>query len=167
MRWTIAICALLGLAALQDSTPPIRKQGKLEFPVGCAVDLDDGHVGFGGRAGVDGDGTNTVFVDEGAHDSPLPLNGDFPGSDFWFEGGKHRFLHPQHGTKFSTGVVAAEGYTACTKSVFTNHVIRVDDFKPGAQLCVRTSDARYASIRIMEYNSQTNRMYLTYTTWEK
>jgi hypothetical protein len=167
VRWTIAICALLGLAALQDAAPKIHKEGKLEFPVGCAVDLDEGHVGFGGRSGVDGDGSNTVFVDEGAHDSPLPLNGDFPGSDFWFEGGKHRFLHPQHGTKFSTGVVAKEGYAACAESVFTNHIIRVDDFKPGAQLCVRTSDARYASIHIMEYSPQTNRMYLTYTTWEK
>ena len=167
MRWTIAIFALLGFAALQNTTPPIRKQGKLEFPVGCAVDLDDGHVGFGGRAGVDGDGTDTVFVDEGSHDSPLMQNGDFPGSDFWFEGGKHRFLHPQHGAKFSAGIVEAEGYAACTNTTYTNHIIRVDDFKPGAQLCVRTSDARYASIHIMQYNPKVNRMYLTYITWEK
>jgi hypothetical protein len=167
VRWAIAICALLSIAALQDTTPPIRKQGKLEFPIGCAVDLDDGHVGFGGRAGVDGDGSNTVFIDEGSHDSPLPSNGDFPGSDFWFEGGKRRYLHPQHGTKFSIGVVHAEGYAACTKSAYTNHEIRVDDLKTGDQLCVRTSDARYASIHIMEYNPQNTRMYLTYTTWEK
>jgi hypothetical protein len=167
VRWTIAICALLGLAALQDSTPQIHKQGKLEFPVGCAVDLDEGHVGFGGKAGIDGDGSDAFFTDGGTHDSPLPSNGDFPGSDFWLEGGKHRFLHPQHGTKFSTGVVAAEGYAACTRSAYTNHVIRVDDLKPGAQLCVRTSEGRYASIHITEYNPQTTRMFLTYTTWEK
>ena len=167
MRWTIAIFALLGFAALQDSTPQIHKQGKLEFPVGCAVDLDEGHVGFGGKAGIDGDGSDTVFIEDGVSQSPLPANGDFPGSDFWFEGGKHRFLHPQHGAKFSTGVVAAEGYAACAKSTYTNHIIRVDDLKPGAQLCVRTSDARYASIHITEFNPQTARMYLTYTTWEK
>ncbi len=167
MRWTIAICALLGLAALQDTTPQIHKQGKLEFPVGCAVDLDEGHVGFGGRAGVDGDGSDAFFLGDSPHDSTLPTNGDFPGSDFWFEGGKHRFLHPQHGTKFSPGVVTAEGYTACAKSTYTNHVIRVDDFKPGAQLCVLTSDARFASIHITEYNPKTARMYLTYTTWGK
>jgi hypothetical protein len=32
MRWTIAICALVGLAALQDATPQIHKQGKMEIP---------------------------------------------------------------------------------------------------------------------------------------
>jgi hypothetical protein len=167
VRWTITICALLGIVALQDTTPPIHKQGKLEFPIGCAVDIDEGHVGFGGKSGVDGDGSDTVFIQDGAHDSPLPSNGDFPGSDFWFEGGKRRFLHPQHGTKFSVGTVTEEGYAGCTKSVFTNHVLRVDDLKPGAQICVRTSDARYASIHITEYDSQTTRMHLTYTTWEK
>jgi hypothetical protein len=124
-------------------------------------------VGFGGRSGVDGDGSNTVFIDEGSHDSPLPSNGDFPGSDFWFEGGKRRFLHPQHGTKLSVGTVTDEGYAGCTKAVFTNRVLRVDDLKPGAQICVRTSDARYASIHITEYNPQNTRMYLTYITWEK
>jgi hypothetical protein len=167
MRWTIAICALLGFAAMQDAAPKIHKEGKLEFPGRCAVDLDDGHVGFGGSAGVDGDGTDVVFLDDSVHESPLPANGEFKGSDFWFEAGKRRFLHPQHGTKFSTGVVAVQGFAACAKADYVNRSIRIDKVSGGAQICLRTSEGRYASIRITDYNPQTTRLYLTYTTWEK
>nr|HEV7953800.1 hypothetical protein [Candidatus Acidoferrales bacterium] len=167
MRWMIVVCALAGLAAMQDTAQQIHKQGKLEFPNGCAVDLDEGQVGFGGSAGVDGDGVNVVFLDDGVHESPLRANGDFKSSDFWFEGGKKRFLHPQHGTRFSSGAIAAEGFVACAKAVYVNRAIRIDKLSASAQICVHTSEGRYASIRITDYNPQTTRLHLTYTTWEK
>ena len=167
MRWTIVIYALLGFAALQDAGPQIHKQGKLEFPDRCAVDIDEGHVGFGGSAGVDGDGTKVVFIDDGIHESPLPANGDFKGSDFWFQDGKRRFLRPQHGARFSKGIVSGDGFAACAKAAYTNRAIRVDKVSEGSQICVPTSEGRYASIRIMNYNPQTTSLFLTYTTWEK
>jgi hypothetical protein len=65
MRWTIAIFALVGLAALQDATPQIHKQGKMEVPSYWAADFDTGRVEYAGESYVI-DSKNHVVIMDGA-----------------------------------------------------------------------------------------------------
>ena len=167
MRWTVTICALLGLFSLQDASPHIHKQGLLGIRADFAGDFDEGRLGFGGQS-YDADGSATiVLIDEWPHESPLPENGYFRGSDFWFDCGKRKFLRPQHGAKFSKGIVNSGGYKVCASAPYSGNALRVDKLAPGTHVCMRTSEGRYTDITIHGYDPGTFSFGLAYTTWEK
>jgi hypothetical protein len=167
MRWTIVICALIGLAALQNSSPQILRQGNLIVPASCAADIDDGRIGFDKSATVVGEKETLVLIVDGVYESPIPVSGTFDGSDFWFDGGKQQFLRAQHGAQFSKGVVGSVAYAACAAAPYTKRDIRIDKLPPGALLCIRTSEGRYANVQINHYDPKTARLFLTYTIWQK
>ena len=156
MRWTIAVIALLGLGAQQDAPPQIHKQGKMEFPNACTVDLDEGKTDFG----------NTLFLD-GEYELPIPADRSFKGSDFWFEAGKRRFFRPEHGALFSKNAFSAASYADCALATYSKGAIRIDKLPIDSQICVRTSEGRYASIQIKGYESSSTRISFTYIVWEK
>jgi hypothetical protein len=167
MIWTIAISILLGISTLQDTAPQVHKQGKLAIPDDYAADFDEGRVGFVGDSYIADDGVSVIWLRENVNESPLTENGYFKGSDFWFDAGKRQFLRPQHGARFSKGIVAVAGYTACATTHYTAREIRIDDLPPNAQICMRTSEGRYASIQITGYDPGSFQLVLAYTTWEK
>ena len=167
MRWTIAICALISIAALQDASPKIHKQGLLEIPVHYTGDFDEGRIGAGGYW-YDADHQATfVEIDDGPDESPLPESGYFKGSDFWFESGKQKFLRPQHGAKFSKVLRNSSGYEACKKATYSGNSLRVDKLASGTHVCMRTSEGRYTDITILGYDPGTFRFRVAYVTWEK
>jgi hypothetical protein len=166
MRWTIAICALLGFAALQDATPRIHKQGVLGIRPDFAGDLDEGRLGFGGDSFDPGKET-LVLLDDWENESPLHENGYFKGSDFWFEWGKRMFLRPQHGAKFSKRIVGSANYKACADAIYSRNALRVDNLPVGTNVCMRTSEGRLANITIHGYDPATFAFTVTYVTWEK
>jgi hypothetical protein len=167
MRWTIVVCALLGFAALQDASPQILKQGKLVIPASCAVDIDDGRIGFDKNAAVVDEKESLVLIIDGVYESPIPVSGTFKGSDFWFDGGKQQFLRAQHGAQFSKGAVGSMEYAVCAAASYTKHDIRIDKLPASAQICIHTSEGRYASIQITHYDPKTAHLFLTYTIWQK
>lgn len=155
MRWTVAICALIGLGALQDASPQMHKQGNIQFYNGAAVDIDEG--------------TSVVLVYVDGNDfDPIPTHPSAKGTDFWFEVGR-RFqqFHPQHGAKFATSSVHSSEYDDCTKATYKKGSVRVDNLPASEYLCVRTSEGRYANIQIVNYDSKLGRLSLKYTVWEK
>jgi hypothetical protein len=168
MRWTIAICALVGLAALQDATPQIHKQGRLQILADYAGDHDEGRIGFDGDS-YDADGKATIIRLDGdaVYESPFPENGFFKGSDFWFESGRRKFLRPQHGAKFSKGKLTSRGYKACADAAYSANALRLDGLAPSTRVCMRTSDKRYSMIVIQPYDPSTFHVTLDYITWEK
>ena len=154
MRWTIAICTLIGLAALQDATPQIHKQGSIQFYNRAAVDIDEDTA------------VVLVYVDGNDFD-PVPTHPSAKGTDFWFEVGRIQQFHPQHGAKFATSSVHSSEYDDCTKATYKNGSVRVDNLPKSEYLCVRTSEGRYANIQIVNYDSKSGRLSLKYTSWEK
>jgi hypothetical protein len=166
MRWTIVVCALLGLATLQDSTSRIHKQGLMAIPIDFAADFDEGRIGTGGDW-YDADRPNIVVIHDWVNESPLPENGYFRGSDFWFESGKHKFLRPQHGAKFFRGIVSSTDYKACAGAAYSGNALRVDNLAAGSHVCMRTSEGRFTNITIRGYNPATLQFTLAYVTWEK
>jgi hypothetical protein len=168
MRWTIAICALLGLAAMQDTVPQIHSQGTIGFIGAFAIDLDDGRVGINDSdAAVEKTEQIPYLLLDGDYESPLPFHGSFKGSDFWFENGKQRFLRPQHGAQFSKGIIRTAGKTACLAATYTRNAIRIDKLSSNDHICLRTNEGRYASIAISSYDLKTTQLTINYTTWEE
>jgi hypothetical protein len=167
MRWTIAICALIGLAALQDASPRIHKRGILEIRADFAGDFHEGRLGIGGQWYDVDSGDSIVVLDYGANELPLPRSGSFKGSDFWFESGKQKFLRPQHGAKFSKMPRNSSGYEACAKTTYSGNSLRVDKLASGTHVCMRTSEGRFTDITIHGYDLGTFRFTVAYVTWEK
>ena len=154
MRWTVAICALIGLTAVQDTSPQIHKQGKIQFYDRAAVDIDEGSA----IVEVHVDGDDSV---------PDPTHPSVKGSDFWFEVGHFLHFHPEHGAMFSASSVSSPEYSACAKASYKKGSIRVDNVGSREHLCVRTSEGRYANILITNYDPKSRQLSLSYTTWEK
>ncbi len=167
MRWTVAVCALIGLFSLQDGSHQIHKQGILEIRADFAGDFDEGRVGFGGQWYAVDSRATFVLLDDWANESPLPANGYFKGSDFWFESGTRKFLRPQHGSKFSKVLLNSSGYEACAKAAYSGNALRVDKLGSGTHVCMRTSEGRFSEITIHGYDPGTFRFTVAYVTWEK
>ena len=153
MRWTVAICALLGLAAMQDTAPRIHKQGEIELYDAHAADLDQDREFI------------TVCVD--CEDPIVQPTESFKSSDFWFQAGKRRYFHPQHGARFSRKISSEVSYSDCTKAAYQRGAIRVDNLSADAHICLRTSEGRYASLQVKPYIPGSGRLSIVYTTWEK
>jgi hypothetical protein len=168
MRWTIAICALLGFAAMQDAGPQVHKQGTIRIFGTFAIDLDDGRVGVSDSdAAVEKTGQTPVLIIDGASESPVPFHGSFKGSDFWFENAGQRYLRPQHGAQFSKGIFQTAGQAACLAATYTRDAIRIDKLSSNEYICLRTNEGRLASIVISSYDLKTTQLTINYTTWEK
>ena len=154
MRWTVVRCALIGFFASQDASPQIHKQGNMEFYNRAAVDIDEGTA------------VVLVYVDGNDFD-PEPTHPSAKGTDFWFEVGRFQQFHPQHGAMFSTSSVRSSQYDDCARTTYKKGSIRLNNLRPDEYLCVRTSEGRYASIQVVNYDSESGRLSLKYTTWEK
>lgn len=166
MRWIVAICALVGIAAMQDATPPVHKQGKMEVPHYWAADFDTGRVGYAGKSYIIDSENDVVFMDGGEDPPPIYLT-SFKGSDFWFEPGARQYLRPQHGAMFSKQIVSDAAYSTCAVTAYSKNRVRVDNLPAGSLICIRTSAGRYANIQVNGYDRESYRLKLTYITWEK
>ena len=153
MRWIVAICALIGLFPLQDGTPKVHKQGELELYDARAADLDNDREFI------------TVCVD--CEDPIIQPIDSFKGSDFWFQAGKRRYFHPQHGAMFARVTVGAAGYGYCANATYKRGSIRIDQLPSDAQICARTNERRYAAIHIISYIPESGKLTVAFITWEK
>jgi hypothetical protein len=153
LRWTVAIFALLGLFAQQDSTPRIHKQGEIDlYDAGAADRYKD-------RESI------TVCVD--CQEPVVQATESFKGSDLWFQAGRRRFLHPQHGAVFAKVSPGGTGYDYCANATYKRGAIRIDKLPADAQICIRTDERRYCAIQIIRYIPESGRLSISYTTWEK
>jgi hypothetical protein len=153
MRWTIVICALLSLAALQGGSPKIHKQGEIDLYDASAVDLDKDPEG--------------VTLCLNCEDPVVQHTESFKGSDFWFQAGRRRYFHPQHGAMFAKVSAGATGYRYCANATYKRGAIRIDQLPSDAQICVRTDEQRYSAIQIIRYIPGSGSLSISYTTWEK
>jgi hypothetical protein len=153
VRWTVAVCALISLFTLQDASPRIHKQGKIDLYDAGAADLDKDRESI------------TVCVD--CEEPVVQPTDSFKGSDFWFQSGRRRYFHPQYGARFAKVNYGATGYSYCANAVYKRGSIRIDQLPSDAQICVRTDEGRYAAIQIIRYIPESGKLSISYTTWEK
>ncbi len=153
MTRIILLILALNFPLTQTTEGNIRVQHKWFLYDRAAADLD----GYTQRITVDGD-------EDRFREPPM----SFKGSDFWYEYGyKFQTLHPQHGARLAKGGGAEAGFVGCSKATYAKKAIRIDDLPVGSHVCVRTSDGRYAEMRIEGFDRKGKSFTFSYTTWKK
>jgi hypothetical protein len=148
-----ALILVLSFSMPQSAPAGIHKQGKVDLSTGYGLDIDNG---------IPGGFVRCMDCNEAIE----PKN--FKGSDFWFEGGgKTRYLHPQHGSLFATSNPVAEGPAGCAAATFGKAKLRIDILPIGSRICTKTSEGRFAELRIDGFDQKSKVLSLSYTTWEK
>lgn len=149
-RFFPVFCAVL----LAGASGSVHKQGKLDIDADCSVDLDKGARDC--MVTLDGDGTDPRIHPHGK------------AYDFWLQrNGKALHLIPQHGAALAIGDLKEAGFQGCALAQYAKGKIRIDDLPRGTHICVRTNEGRYAEMRLEESGLRSDRVAVTYVTWEK
>lgn len=153
-RSTLAWFAVLASSLPAEAFTDVHKQGALEIPEYCSVDLDQG-----GRECIvtlDGDGTEPNYH---------PRDKNF---DFWYQpDGKTRYLHPLNGAELAAGRLTAAGFSGCSAANLSKRRLRVDRLPVGTYICVRNKVGRLAEIKLQRVDLKDGRLLIAYVTWEK
>jgi len=134
--------------ALDDA----HKQGSIEIPEFCSVNLDQGKASC--LVTLDGDGT----------DPPVHPRG--MGFDFWYQAdGKAKYVAPQNGAVLALGDLNDAGFTGCSVANFSKRRVRVDLLSVGTHICVRNKAGRIAEIQLERVDPKSHRLPIAYVTW--
>jgi hypothetical protein len=145
-----------GMAWRQADAVRVHNQGATEIYNNSGIDIDEGKL-----AGV----TTTICADS---ECPPITTPGFKGSDFWFHMAWNRgYLSPQHGARFSKASVTSPGYAGCSTAKYVRGRVRVDSLPDNSAICMRTSEGRFAEIRIETYEAKAKSLKFSFTTWEK
>ncbi len=96
------------------------------------------------------------------------LSRDSRDADLWFEAETRErlYLVPRNGAQIALGDRRADHYVDCRDARYTSRRVSLRDVPPGSRLCMRTSEGRYALVRIENITrSNPKRIFLQYTTW--
>lgn len=153
-RFVIAVLIVCPGALPVDCSSDIHKQGKIEVPDYCSVNLDRGQCSC--TVTLDGDGSEPRHHPGGK------------GWDFWYQtDGKASYLHPQNGGRLAVGGPSGAGFSGCTAADFSKRRIRVDQLPAGTHVCLRNKAGRVAEIELDGVNPKNRRLQIAYVTWEK
>ena len=154
MARIILLILLSGMPWGQAGSERVHASGGFDLVDLEAVDLDGPLYGF------------VVIHDD---ERPvLPEYTTFEGSDFlYMVVGKRLYFGPQHKAVFSEGAVNPAGLAGCSAAKYVKDNLRIDTIPVGASICLRTSEGRYAEIKIEGFKPKEKRLKISYTTWEK